>query len=170
MMYYSATPPYVAYRALIKGVSHDQLIPGSLLEHVREGSGEPGLRGCPKPIQTSTFIIGIVNAGVNCIRFINFGMKQHLEDLPRGRLECNAVQIGYPENEYEISMSRRTPFLFLMKVISPYSPNITINQFPEVCVYTVYYILCVFLSQLIYLEACMCIFLALYWNYFVEVS
>ena len=132
MMYYSATPPYVAYRALIKGVSHDQLVPGSLLEHVREGSGsrEPGLRGYPKPIPTSTFITSIVNAGVNYIRFINFRMKQHLEDLPRGRLECNAVQIGYPENEYEISMSRRTPFLFLMKVISPYSPNITINQFP----------------------------------------
>ena len=51
-MYYSATPPQVAYMALIKntpdfGVSRDQSEPGSLLENVWEGSGsrEPGLRG-----------------------------------------------------------------------------------------------------------------------------
>jgi hypothetical protein len=97
-----------------------------------------------------------------------------LKTSPEAAWNAMLCRWATPKNEYEISMSRRTPFLFLMKVISPYSPNITINQFPilllmsiilrhnklkYVCIlYTVY---CVFLSQLIYLEACMCIFLAL---------
>ena len=60
------------------------------------------IQGHPKPIPTTTFII----------------------------LECDATEMGYPENEWDLSVSRRTPFLYLTKAISPYPPNITINQFP----------------------------------------
>ncbi|CAB4007593.1 Hypothetical predicted protein [Paramuricea clavata] len=89
--------------------------------------------GHTKPIPTPTFIAGLRHAGVGFIRIINFGMKQPLNQLPplpRDLLLCAATNSGYPENEYDISVSHRDPFLYLLKSFAPYPPGVTVHQYP----------------------------------------
>lgn len=91
------------------------------------------ITGHPKPIPTPTFIAALREAGVHYIRIINFGMKQPLNvlpPLPRDLLLCQATNNGYPENKYDVSVSHHHPFLYLVKPIAPFPPNITVNQFP----------------------------------------
>jgi hypothetical protein len=60
-------------------------------------------------------------------------MKMKLDtfpDLPRDLLDCNATDNGYPPNEWDISLSRRTDFLYLIKPHPPYPLHITPNPYP----------------------------------------
>ncbi|CAB3985185.1 Hypothetical predicted protein [Paramuricea clavata] len=60
-------------------------------------------------------------------------MKQPLNQLPplpRDLLLCAATNSGYPENEYDISVSHSEPFLYLLKSFAPYPPGVTVHQYP----------------------------------------
>jgi hypothetical protein len=64
---------------------------------------------------------------------ISFGMKQKLDTFPaitRDLLAQNAVDFGYPPNEWDVSISRQTQSLYLIKPIPPYPHNIAINPYP----------------------------------------
>jgi hypothetical protein len=67
---------------------------------------------------TTTFLLGLLKAGVDYL-----GMKMKLNtfpNLPRDLLNCNATANGYPPNEWDISISRRTYYLYLIKHHPPY--------------------------------------------------
>ena len=51
-------------------------------------------------------------------------------NLPRDLLNCNATANGYPPNEWDISISRRTYYLYLIKHHPPYPVWITVNPYP----------------------------------------
>lgn len=90
------------------------------------------ITGHTKPIPTLTFIASLCDAGVHFIRVINFGMKEPIDILPllpQDLLQCNATNNCYPENEYDVSVSHHSPFLFLIKAVAPFPPKVTVNQF-----------------------------------------
>jgi hypothetical protein len=90
------------------------------------------ITGHTKPIPTLTFIASLGDAGVHLIRVINFGMKEPIDILPllpQDLLQCNATNNCYPENEYDVSVSHHSPFLFLIKAVAPFPPKVTVNQF-----------------------------------------
>jgi hypothetical protein len=96
--------------------------------HVVLPSGEEAkhvIKGHPKP--------GLVHVGVEYIRLVNFGMKQRIQDLPPfppELLQNNAVANGHPVNEYDVSATRKFPYLYLMKPVPPIPRDITVDQFP----------------------------------------
>ena len=104
--------------------------------HVVLPSGEEAkhlIKGNPKPVPVPTFLADLVHAGVEYIRLINFGMKQRIEDLPPfppELLHNNAHENGYPMNEYDVSVTRRFPFIYLMKPVPPIPRDITVDLFP----------------------------------------
>ena len=101
--------------------------------HVVPPSGE-GVRhmviGHPKPVPSATFLEALVNSAVPYIRLTNYGMKQAIRsfpDLPRDLLECDAADEGYPENEWDVSFSRRTQYLYMAKALPPVPQNVTVD-------------------------------------------
>ena len=104
--------------------------------HIVLPSGEEAkhiIKGHPKPVPLPTFLAGLVHTGVDYIRLVIFGMKQRVEDLPPfppELLQNNTVQNGYPVNRYDVSVTRRLPYLYLMKPVPPIPRNITVDQFP----------------------------------------
>ncbi|CAB3983269.1 Hypothetical predicted protein, partial [Paramuricea clavata] len=74
--------------------------------------------GHPKPVPSATFIEALLNSAVPYIRITNYGMKQAIRgfpDLPRDLLQCDTADVGYPENEWNVSFSRRTDYLYMAK-------------------------------------------------------
>ena len=63
--------------------------------------------GSNKPIPTLVLIARLINAGVDFIRMISFGMKQKHDTpaIPRDLLAQNAVDHGFPLNEWDVSLS-----------------------------------------------------------------
>ena len=91
------------------------------------------IRGSNKPVPTTTFLLALLDAGVEFIRLVNFGMKMKLNtfpDLPRDLLDCQATHNGYPPNEWDISLSHRTDFLYLIKPHAPYPLHVMPNPYP----------------------------------------
>jgi hypothetical protein len=75
-----------------------------------------------KPIPTATFIEALINSAVPYIRITNLGMKQPLAnfpDLPRDLIQSDAADEGYPENEWDLSFSRKNQFLYMGKALPP---------------------------------------------------
>ena len=70
--------------------------------HVVLPSGEGAshiIRGSNKPVPTTTFMAALIDADVDFVRLINFGMKKKLHTfphLPRELLSCNTTDHGYP--------------------------------------------------------------------------
>jgi hypothetical protein len=70
--------------------------------HVVLPSGEGAshiIRCSNKSVPTTTFMTALIDADVDFVRLINFGMKQKLHTfphLPRELLSCNATDHGYP--------------------------------------------------------------------------
>ena len=90
------------------------------------------IKGHPKPVPLPTFLAGLVHAGDDYIRLVNFVMKPRIEDLPPfppELLQNNAVGNSYPVNEYDVSVTRRFPYLYLMKPVPPIPRDITVDQF-----------------------------------------
>jgi hypothetical protein len=89
--------------------------------------------GANKPVPTMVLIAALINAGVDFVRMISFGMKQKLDTfppIPRDLLDQNALAHGFPPNEWDVSLSRWTQSLYLIKPLPPYPHNITINPYP----------------------------------------
>jgi hypothetical protein len=89
--------------------------------------------GHRKPIPTATFVEALVNSAVPYICVTNFGMKQAIAsfpDLPRDLVQCDAADEGYPENEWDVSFSRRTQYLYLTKALPPLPQNVTVDLYP----------------------------------------
>ena len=104
--------------------------------HVVLSSGE-GVRhmviGHPKPVPSATFLEALINSAVPYIRLTNYGMKQAIHSfphLPRDLLECDAADEGYPENEWDVSFSRRTQYLYMAKALPPVPQNVTVDLYP----------------------------------------
>jgi hypothetical protein len=104
--------------------------------HVVLPSGE-GARhmviGHPKPVPSATFLQALVNSEVPYIRLTNYGMKQPIlsfPDLPRQLLECDASEEGYPENEWDVSFSRRTQYVYMARALPPVPHNVTVDLYP----------------------------------------
>jgi hypothetical protein len=104
--------------------------------HVVLPSGE-GVRhmviGHPKPVPSATFLEALINSAVPYIRLTNYGMKQAIHsfpDLPRDLLECDAADEGYPENEWDVSFSRRTQYLYMAKALPRVPQNVTVDLYP----------------------------------------
>jgi hypothetical protein len=68
------------------------------------------VRWSNKPIPTLVLISGLIDAGVDFIRIISFGMKKldTFPAIPRDLHAQNAVDHGFPPNEWGVSLSRRT--------------------------------------------------------------
>jgi hypothetical protein len=86
--------------------------------------------GSNKPDPTTTFLLGLLDAGVEYLRLVNFGMKMKLNtfpDLPRDLLDCNATTNGYPPNKWDISI-----FFFAERMFEQNCSvfNSTIQQVP----------------------------------------
>ncbi|CAB4003151.1 Hypothetical predicted protein [Paramuricea clavata] len=91
------------------------------------------IRGSNKPVPATTFLLALIDAGVQFVRLVNFGMKMKLNtfpDLPRDLLDCAAEDNGFPPNEWDISLSRRTDYLYLIKPHAPYPLHVTPNPYP----------------------------------------
>jgi hypothetical protein len=91
------------------------------------------VRGSNKPVPTLVLIARLINAGVDFIRMISFGMKPKRDTfpaIPRDLLSQNAVDHGFPLNEWDVSLSGRTQSLYLIKPLPPYPYDITINPYP----------------------------------------
>ena len=89
--------------------------------------------GHPKPMPSATFIEALLNSAVPYIRITNYGMKQAIRsfpDLPRDLLQCDAADEGYPENEWDVSFSRRTEYLYMAKALPPVPQNVTVDLYP----------------------------------------
>ena len=89
--------------------------------------------GHPKPVPSATFLEALVNSEVPYIRLTNYGMKQPIQsfpDLPRELLECDASDEGYPENEWDVSFSRRTQYVYMAKALPPVPHNVTVDLYP----------------------------------------
>ena len=85
--------------------------------------------GHPKPLPSTTFIEALLNSAVPYIRITNYGMKQAIRsfpDLPRDLLQCDAADEGYPQNEWDVSFSRRTEYLYMAKALPPVPQNVTV--------------------------------------------
>jgi hypothetical protein len=91
------------------------------------------IRGSEKPVPTMVFLAALIDSGVQFIRIIAFGMKQKLDTfypIPRDLLLNRATDHGFPPNEWDVSISRRTQSLYLIKPSPPYPHDITINPYP----------------------------------------
>jgi hypothetical protein len=78
-------------------------------------------------------LAALIYSGVDFVRIISFGMKQKLDTFPaieRDLLNQNATAHGFPPNEWDVSISRRTQLLYLIKPSPPYPHDITINPYP----------------------------------------
>ena len=78
-------------------------------------------------------LAALIDSGVDFVRIISFGMKQKLNTFPiidRDLLNQNTTDHGFPPNEWDVSISRRTQLLYLIKPLPPYPHDITINPYP----------------------------------------
>jgi hypothetical protein len=105
---------------------HTVLPSGSQASHL--------IRGSEKPVPTMVFLAALIDSGVEFVRIIAFCMKQKLDTFPPipGDLLLNpsATDHGFPPNEWDVSISRRTQSLYLIKPSPPYPHDITINPYP----------------------------------------
>ena len=92
------------------------------------------IRGSEKPVPTMVLLAALIDSGVDFVRIIAFGMKQKLDTfppIPRDLLlNPSATDHGFPPNEWDVSISRRTQSLYLIKPSPPYPHDITINPYP----------------------------------------
>jgi hypothetical protein len=82
------------------------------------------IRGSEKPVPTMVLLAALIDSGVDFVRIIAFGMKQKLDTfppIPRDLLlNPSATDHGFPPNEWDVSISRRTQSLYLIKPSPPY--------------------------------------------------
>jgi hypothetical protein len=88
------------------------------------------ITGHTKPVPTATLISALCDAGVHFICVINFRMKQAIdilhyqETFSNVMLSIMATRKTSTTFQYPI-----TPFIYLIKAVPPYPPNVTVNQF-----------------------------------------